>query len=77
MSVDNFPPSALVEHGRANTDDPLTLHSSSLSQLSKCIEAILTEQPITVDTKLGEVAYDGNQVFIMAENVLTLFWCLR
>lgn len=46
-------------------------------QLSERIQLILSEQAPPAGSDKAPGYLDGNQVFALAENVLTLFWCLR
>lgn len=58
-------------------DESDPIFSLFVTQLSERIQLILTEQPLPAGSEKTEGYLDGNQVFALAENVLTLFWCLR
>jgi hypothetical protein len=62
---------------KVKDDESDPTFSSFVAQLSERIQLILTEQPLPAGSEKTEGYLDGNQVFALAENVLTLFWCLR
>lgn len=62
---------------KVKDDESDPISSLFVTQLSERIQLILTEQPLPAGSEKMEGYLDGNQVFALAENVLTLFWCLR